>query len=84
MISFELVHAYDGINLYRGGAGAKLELNRPERLNALNEQLARQLLVLLQEAAADPVRALGADHRRGPRLLRRQRHAAGRCPPTPS
>src|ERR1700677_395557 len=54
MISFELVHAHDGINLYRGGAVAKLELNRPERLNALNYQLARQLLALLQEAAADP------------------------------
>jgi 2-(1,2-epoxy-1,2-dihydrophenyl)acetyl-CoA isomerase len=54
MISFELVRAYDGINLYRGGAVAKLELNRPERLNALNFQLARQLLALLQEAAADP------------------------------
>ena len=54
MSSFELARAYDTINLYRGGAAAKLELNRPERLNALNDQLARQLLALLQEAAADP------------------------------
>jgi 2-(1,2-epoxy-1,2-dihydrophenyl)acetyl-CoA isomerase len=53
MISFELVRAYDGINLYRSGAAAKLELNRPERLNALTDQLARQLLALLQEAAED-------------------------------
>src|SRR5271163_1835956 len=53
MISFELVRAYDGINLYRGGTAVKLELNRPERLNALTGQLARQLLALLQEAAED-------------------------------
>ena len=32
----------------------KLELNRPERLNALSDELAGQLLVLLQEVAEDP------------------------------
>jgi 2-(1,2-epoxy-1,2-dihydrophenyl)acetyl-CoA isomerase len=53
MSMYELVHEYDAINLYRSGAGVKLELNRPERLNALSEQLARQLLVLLQEVAGD-------------------------------
>jgi 2-(1,2-epoxy-1,2-dihydrophenyl)acetyl-CoA isomerase len=59
MSSFELARRYDGINLYRHGAVAKLELSRPERLNALSYQLARQLLTLLQEVAADPsVRAV--------------------------
>lgn len=50
---YELVQQYGTINLYRSGAGVKLELNRPERLNALSEQLAKQLLALLQEVAAD-------------------------------
>jgi 2-(1,2-epoxy-1,2-dihydrophenyl)acetyl-CoA isomerase len=54
MGSFELVREYDTINLYRGGAAAKLELNRPERLNALSNQLIRELLALLEEIAADP------------------------------
>ena len=51
---FELVHDYDTINLYRSGAAVKLELNRPERLNALSDELAGQLLALLQEVAEDP------------------------------
>ena len=54
MSSFELARRYDTISLYRGGAAAKLELNRPDRLNALNDELARQLLALLQEVGADP------------------------------
>jgi 2-(1,2-epoxy-1,2-dihydrophenyl)acetyl-CoA isomerase len=59
MSSFELARQHDGINLYRSGAVAKLELNRPERLNALSYQLARQLLSLVEELAADPaVRAV--------------------------
>jgi 2-(1,2-epoxy-1,2-dihydrophenyl)acetyl-CoA isomerase len=51
---YELVHKYDTINLYRSGAGVELELNRPERLNALDDQTAMQLLALLQEVAEDP------------------------------
>ena len=51
---FELVHDYHTINLYRSGAAVKLELNRPERLNALSDELAGQLLVLLREVAEDP------------------------------
>jgi 2-(1,2-epoxy-1,2-dihydrophenyl)acetyl-CoA isomerase len=54
MSMFELVHSYDTINLHRSGAAVKLELNRPERLNALSDELAGQLLVLLQEVAEDP------------------------------
>jgi 1,4-dihydroxy-2-naphthoyl-CoA synthase len=78
MISFELVRACDGINLYRCGAAAKLELNRPERLNALDDQLSRQLLALLQQAAADPsVRSvlITGDRRLSPHPPDHSRHA---------
>ncbi len=53
MSSFELVRRYETINLYRSGAAAKLEFNRPDRLNALSNQLMDELLVILQDAAAD-------------------------------
>ena len=36
MSSFELVRRCETINLYRSGAAAKLEFNRPGRLNALS------------------------------------------------
>ena len=36
MSSFELIRQYETINLYRSGAAAKLEFNRPGRLNALD------------------------------------------------
>jgi 2-(1,2-epoxy-1,2-dihydrophenyl)acetyl-CoA isomerase len=56
---FELVHRYDTVNLYRRGGAAKVELNRPERMNAWDAQLARDLLDALTGAAEDPgVRAL--------------------------
>jgi 2-(1,2-epoxy-1,2-dihydrophenyl)acetyl-CoA isomerase len=54
MSSFALVRRSDTINLYRSGAAAKLELNRPDRLNALSSQLMAELLTLLQEAGDDP------------------------------
>jgi 2-(1,2-epoxy-1,2-dihydrophenyl)acetyl-CoA isomerase len=54
MSMYELTQKYDTINLYRSGAAVKLELNRPERLNALSDELAGQLLALLQEVAEDP------------------------------
>jgi 2-(1,2-epoxy-1,2-dihydrophenyl)acetyl-CoA isomerase len=50
---YELVRDYGTINLYRSGASVKLELNRPERLNALDDQTAMQLLALLGEVAED-------------------------------
>jgi 2-(1,2-epoxy-1,2-dihydrophenyl)acetyl-CoA isomerase len=56
---FELAHRYDTVNLYRRGAAAKLELNRPDRMNAWNAQLARDLLDALTSAGQDPgVRAV--------------------------
>jgi 2-(1,2-epoxy-1,2-dihydrophenyl)acetyl-CoA isomerase len=47
------------IRLYRRGAAAKLELNRPDRLNAWNEQLGVGLRdTVLELAADDSVRAV--------------------------
>jgi len=55
----ELYRKYETVNLYHRGPGAKLELNRPERLNAWNEQFARDLRAAIGEVADDPgVRAV--------------------------
>jgi 2-(1,2-epoxy-1,2-dihydrophenyl)acetyl-CoA isomerase len=75
---FELAHRYDTINLHRRGAAARLELNRPDKLNAWDAQLGLDLLAALTDVAGDPgVRAVlvtgagrafssGADLRDGP------------------
>jgi 2-(1,2-epoxy-1,2-dihydrophenyl)acetyl-CoA isomerase len=56
---FELAREYQTINYYRHAGAAKLELNRPERLNAWNAQLSVDLLAALNEVTADPaVRAV--------------------------
>ena len=56
---FELAHRYDTVNLYRRGTAAKLELNGPDRMNAWNAQLARDLLDALTSVREDPgVRAV--------------------------
>jgi len=55
----ELYRKYETVNLYHRGPGAKLELNRPERLNAWNDQFAGDLLAAIREVADDPgVRAV--------------------------
>jgi 2-(1,2-epoxy-1,2-dihydrophenyl)acetyl-CoA isomerase len=55
----ELYRQYETINLYRRGPGAKLELNRPERLNAWNNQFSLDLLAAIREVTDDPgVRAV--------------------------
>ena len=78
MTDFELAHRYDTVNLYRRGTAAKVELNRPGRMNAWDAQLARDLLAALTGVAEDPgVRAVmltgagrafssGADIKDGP------------------
>jgi 2-(1,2-epoxy-1,2-dihydrophenyl)acetyl-CoA isomerase len=59
MTDFELAHAYDTVNLFRRGAGAKIELNRPERMNAWDKQFGFDLLAAVQAVAEDPgVRAV--------------------------
>jgi 2-(1,2-epoxy-1,2-dihydrophenyl)acetyl-CoA isomerase len=50
---FELDRDLDAIRLYRRGAAAKLELNRPDKLNAWNEKLGISLRDTVQELAAD-------------------------------
>jgi 2-(1,2-epoxy-1,2-dihydrophenyl)acetyl-CoA isomerase len=56
---YELAYEYETINYHRRGGAAKIELNRPERLNAWNEQFSLDLLAALNAAAEDPdVRAV--------------------------
>jgi len=55
----ELYHQYETVNLYRRGAGAKVELNRPDRLNAWNAQFAADLNDAIRRVTGDPeVRAV--------------------------
>ncbi|HEU5389838.1 MAG TPA: enoyl-CoA hydratase [Streptosporangiaceae bacterium] len=55
----ELYRQYETVNLYRRGAGARVELNRPDRLNAWNAQFAADLNDAIREVTADPgVRAV--------------------------
>jgi 2-(1,2-epoxy-1,2-dihydrophenyl)acetyl-CoA isomerase len=55
----ELYRQYETVNLYRRGAGAKVELNRPDRLNAWNAQFAADLNDAIRQVTGDPeVRAV--------------------------
>jgi 2-(1,2-epoxy-1,2-dihydrophenyl)acetyl-CoA isomerase len=49
----ELYRQYETINLYRRGPGAKLELNRPDRLNAWSDQFSLDLLAAIREVTDD-------------------------------
>jgi 2-(1,2-epoxy-1,2-dihydrophenyl)acetyl-CoA isomerase len=53
MSDYELAHEYDTVNLLRRGGAAKIELNRPERLNAWNRQFGYDLLAAVQAVADD-------------------------------
>jgi 2-(1,2-epoxy-1,2-dihydrophenyl)acetyl-CoA isomerase len=50
---FELDKDLDAVRLYRRGPAAKLELNRPDRLNAWNQALGLALRDTVRELAAD-------------------------------
>ena len=50
---YELTRKYDTLNLYRRGAAAKLELNRPERMNAWNTQFGLDLLAAVKSVGED-------------------------------
>ena len=54
MSAYELAHAYATVNLHRSGAVAKIELNRPESMNAWNRQLGLDLLAAVEATATDP------------------------------
>jgi 2-(1,2-epoxy-1,2-dihydrophenyl)acetyl-CoA isomerase len=51
--AYEIAHQYDTVNLYRDGAAARIELNRPESLNAWNEQFGIDMLDAIQRVSAD-------------------------------
>jgi 2-(1,2-epoxy-1,2-dihydrophenyl)acetyl-CoA isomerase len=53
MSPFELAHAYDTVNLFRSGGAAKVQLNRPERMNAWDKQLGVDLLAAIRAVAQD-------------------------------
>ena len=54
MSDYELARAYETVNLLRAGAVAKIELNRPERMNAWNRQFAFDLRDAISAAGDDP------------------------------
>ena len=55
----ELYRQYETVNLYRHGPGAKVELNRPERMNAWSRQFSVDLRDAITEVTGNPeVRAV--------------------------
>jgi 2-(1,2-epoxy-1,2-dihydrophenyl)acetyl-CoA isomerase len=53
MSDYELVHAYDTVNLHRAGAVARIELNRPEKMNAWDTRLGLDLRAAIERVGAD-------------------------------
>jgi 2-(1,2-epoxy-1,2-dihydrophenyl)acetyl-CoA isomerase len=53
MSDYELVHAYETVNLQRAGGAARIELNRPDRMNAWEATLTRDLRAALAHVAGD-------------------------------
>ena len=53
MSDYQLAHAYETVNLLRRGGAAKIELNRPDSMNAWNTQFGIDLLDVVQSTAAD-------------------------------
>ncbi len=59
MSDYELVHAYETVELHAAGAATRIRLNRPEKMNAWNEQLGDDLRAAVDRVAGDPaVRAV--------------------------
>jgi 2-(1,2-epoxy-1,2-dihydrophenyl)acetyl-CoA isomerase len=59
MPTYEIAHSYETVTLHRAGAAARIELNRPETMNAWNKQFGRDLLDAITSVSADPeVRAV--------------------------
>jgi 2-(1,2-epoxy-1,2-dihydrophenyl)acetyl-CoA isomerase len=52
-VSEEPARRYETVNLYRTGAAAKIELNRPDRMNAWSNSLSRDLLDALRDVGGD-------------------------------
>jgi 2-(1,2-epoxy-1,2-dihydrophenyl)acetyl-CoA isomerase len=53
VIEFELGTAYETVNVHRAGGAAKIELNRPDALNAWNRQFGIDLLEAVRAVAQD-------------------------------
>src|SRR3954449_6660757 len=53
MTDFELAKEYETVNLWRHGGAAKIELNRPEVMNAWNKQFGVDLLAAVRSVAED-------------------------------
>jgi 1,4-dihydroxy-2-naphthoyl-CoA synthase len=53
MAAWQHVHAYPTVNLLRAGTAAAIELNRPDSLNAWNEQLGVDLRAAVERVASD-------------------------------
>jgi 2-(1,2-epoxy-1,2-dihydrophenyl)acetyl-CoA isomerase len=53
MTAFEIVHEYETVNVLRKGGAAKIELNRPETMNAWNRQFGVDLRAAIESAAGD-------------------------------
>ncbi|MEA2279844.1 MAG: 2-(1,2-epoxy,2-dihydrophenyl)acetyl-CoA isomerase [Solirubrobacteraceae bacterium] len=54
----DLEHAYDTVNVHRRGGELRIELNRPEAMNAWNLQFGADMLDAVRRAAAADVRAV--------------------------
>ena len=53
MSEFTLARAFDTVNVWRAGGAAKIELNRPDTMNAWNKQFGLDLLAAIQDVTAD-------------------------------
>jgi 2-(1,2-epoxy-1,2-dihydrophenyl)acetyl-CoA isomerase len=53
MSEYVPVKSYETVSIYRSGAAAMVELNRPASMNSLNTQLRLDLLATVDELAAD-------------------------------
>ncbi|MFN8175290.1 MAG: enoyl-CoA hydratase [Solirubrobacteraceae bacterium] len=59
MSDYKLVKAWETVNLHAGDGAARIELNRPETMNAWNRQFGLDLLAAVERVADDPeVRAV--------------------------
>jgi 2-(1,2-epoxy-1,2-dihydrophenyl)acetyl-CoA isomerase len=53
MTDYELAHAYETVNVLRNEGAAKIELHRPDSLNAWDQQLGLDLKEAVESVAAD-------------------------------
>jgi 2-(1,2-epoxy-1,2-dihydrophenyl)acetyl-CoA isomerase len=54
----DLEHAYETVNVLRRGAELRIELNRPDSMNAWNPRFGEDLAAAVERARADDVRAV--------------------------